>query len=204
MLLPYVFPSSLKINKHTLGWGCKQTTNRRDENSKLVPYATTLYVFLPSTLSTSSAVAVWNWQRWECWHHGNGQGLQTRVWFAVDCLLQWWGKGRLCRLDLNVCLLWSLYITGANTRPGVGWIRPALHLVLSHPAPCFCLAAVPSSRWTVKEQLHVHSPNITFGPLKAMARLMWPLVKMSLTPLLYIVNSTKHPGKTVPISEHCY
>ena len=37
----------------------------------------------------------------------------------------------------------------------------------------------------VMEQLHLYGPKITLGPLKATARLMWPLVKMSLTPLLY-------------------
>ena len=60
----------------------------------------------------------------------------------------------------------------------------ALHLVLSSPAPCFYPAAAPSSRLTVKESLHVYSPKMTFGPLKATARLMWPSVQMSLTPLL--------------------
>ena len=32
---------------------------------------------------------------------------------------------------------------------------------------------------TAKEQLHLYRPKITFGPLKATARLMWPPVKMS-------------------------
>ena len=50
-------------------------------------------------------------------------------------------------------------------------------------APCFYPAAVPSSCLTVKAQLHLYSPNITFGPLKATARLIWPPMKMSLTPL---------------------
>ena len=61
--------------------------------------------------------------------------------------------------------------------------NPALHLVLSGPAPCFYPVAVPSSLPLVKEQLHLHSPIITFDPLKAIARLMWPPVRMSLTPL---------------------
>ena len=52
----------------------------------------------------------------------------------------------------------------------------------SGPPPCFYPAAAPSSHLTVKEQLHLHSPKITFGPLKATSRLMWPPVKMSLTP----------------------
>ena len=59
----------------------------------------------------------------------------------------------------------------------------ALHLVLSSPAPCFYPVAAPSSLPLVKEYLHLCSPKITFGPLKATARLMWPWVKMSLTPL---------------------
>ena len=29
----------------------------------------------------------------------------------------------------------------------------------------------------------MYSPKMTFSPLKATVRLMWPLVKMSLTPL---------------------
>ena len=37
--------------------------------------------------------------------------------------------------------------------------NPALHLVLSSPAPCFYPAAVPSSLPLVKEQLHLYSPN---------------------------------------------
>ena len=56
----------------------------------------------------------------------------------------------------------------------------ALHLVLSGPAPCFYPAAAPSPCLTVKEQLQSYSPKITFSPLKATVRLMWPPVKMSL------------------------
>ena len=59
-----------------------------------------------------------------------------------------------------------------------------LHLVVSGPAPPFYLVAAPSPRLTVQEQLHVHSPNVSVGPLKATARLMWPPVKMSLTALI--------------------
>ena len=78
-----------------------------------------------------------------------------------------------------------LYITGGKQkarRP-----NPALHLVLSGPAPCFYWAMVLSSCFTVKEQLHLYSPKITFGPLKATTRLMWSLVKMTLTPLFYMI-----------------
>ena len=32
---------------------------------------------------------------------------------------------------------------------------------------------------------------MTFGPLKAMARLMWPPVKLSLTPLLYVKTKVR-------------
>ena len=35
--------------------------------------------------------------------------------------------------------------------------NPALHLVLSGPTPCFYPVAAPSSRLTVKEQLHVYT-----------------------------------------------
>ena len=56
--------------------------------------------------------------------------------------------------------------------------RPqALHHVLSGLAPCFYWMAAPSSHLTVKKQLHLYSPKITFGPLKATTRLMWPLAK---------------------------
>ena len=48
--------------------------------------------------------------------------------------------------------------------------NPALHLVLSSPAPCFYLVAALSSRLTIKEYLHLYSPKITFGPLKASNR----------------------------------
>ena len=64
-------------------------------------------------------------------------------------------------------------------------LNMALHLVLFGPAPCFYPVAVRSSLPLVKEQLHLWSPKITFGPLKATTRLMWPPVKMSLTPLCY-------------------
>ena len=63
----------------------------------------------------------------------------------------------------------------------------ALHLVLSRRAPCFYPEAVPSSLPLVKEQLHLYSPNITFVPLNASSKLMWPPMKMSLTPLVQIV-----------------
>ena len=74
---------------------------------------------------------------------------------------------------------------GGNTRPAA---EPGPPSCLSGRAPAFYPAAAPSSRVTVKEQLHLHSPKITFGPLKATARLMWPPVKMSLTPLLFVIS----------------
>ena len=71
--------------------------------------------------------------------------------------------------------------------------NPALHLVLSNRAPCFYPVAAPSSLSLVKEQLHVHSPKITLGPLKA--RLMRPPGKTSLTPLTsIIVTSSTNPA----------
>ena len=54
----------------------------------------------------------------------------------------------------------------------------------SGPAPCFYPVAAPSCHLTVKELLHVYSPKVTFGPLKATVRLVWPPVKISLTPLV--------------------
>ena len=36
-----------------------------------------------------------------------------------------------------------------------------------HPAPCSCPVAALSSRITVKKQLHLYSPKITFGPHEA-------------------------------------
>ena len=53
--------------------------------------------------------------------------------------------------------------------------NPALRLIFSSLAPCFC------------PQLHLISPKITSGPLKATARLMWPPVKMSLIPLVQTI-----------------
>ena len=81
----------------------------------------------------------------------------------------------------------SCQITGGKHK--AHRLNPALHLVLSSLAPCFYPAAVPSTRLIIKEQLHLYSPKITFGPLKATMRLMWPLVKMSLTPPCQIINS---------------
>ena len=69
----------------------------------------------------------------------------------------------------------------ANTRP-TGRIRPPI--LFFWLAPCFYLAAAPSSLPLVKEWLHVYSPKIIFGPLKATSRLMWPPVKMSVAPSL--------------------
>ena len=63
------------------------------------------------------------------------------------------------------------------------WAKSGLHLVLSGLAPCFYSAVALSSRLTTKEKLHLCSPKITFSPLKATARLMWPPVEMNLTPL---------------------
>ena len=58
----------------------------------------------------------------------------------------------------------------------------------SGPPPCFYPEAAGSSLPLVKEQLHLYSPKITLGPLKAIARLMWSPVKMSLTPLTYVLD----------------
>ena len=60
----------------------------------------------------------------------------------------------------------------------------------SGPPPCFYPAAL-SSHLTVKEQLHLYSTKITFGPLKATPRLMWPPVKMNLTPLIQSIEEKK-------------
>ena len=64
----------------------------------------------------------------------------------------------------------------------------------SGPPPCFIWPGTlflpgssSSSMPLVKAWLHLYSPKITFGPLKATARLMWPPVKMSLTPLAYCI-----------------
>ena len=58
------------------------------------------------------------------------------------------------------------------------------------PRGCLQRAEHNCSSVTVKEQLHLYSPKITFGHLKATTRLMWPPVKMSLTPLLYALPWT--------------
>ena len=57
----------------------------------------------------------------------------------------------------------------ANTRP----VGPPPCFI--QQAPCFYPVAAPSSPLTVKEQLHLYSPKITFGPLKATARHLTPL-----------------------------
>ena len=97
----------------------------------------------------------------------------------------------LCQSDI-LCLFFPLFLAQLCTQCYLlthRWqtqdprAESTLHLVLSGPAPCFYLAAAPSSLPLVKEQLHLYSPKITFGPLKATARLMWPPMKMSLTPL---------------------
>ena len=75
---------------------------------------------------------------------------------------------------------WILSNTGGKHKAH-GWIRPstlfypAWHLVSTRQQ---CQAPCP---W-LRSSLHLHSPKITLGPLKATARLMWPHVKMSLTP----------------------
>ena len=92
------------------------------------------------------------------------------------------GQCCTCRTQLQSQQLPQILLdTGGKHK--ARWLNPTLHLVLSGPAPCFYPAAALSSGLTVKEQLHLYSPKSTFGPLKATARLMWPPVKMSLTPL---------------------
>ena len=56
------------------------------------------------------------------------------------------------------------------------------------PGPCFYPAAVLSSLPLVKEYLHLYSPKMTFGLLKATTRLIWTPVKMCLTPLPYVLS----------------
>ena len=76
-----------------------------------------------------------------------------------------------------------LFITQvANTRP-TGRIWPFTLFYLSwHLVSTWWQCQVPCPQL---EQLHLNSPKITFSPLKVTARLMWPPVKMSLTPLVY-------------------
>ena len=45
-------------------------------------------------------------------------------------------------------------------------LNPALHLVLSGPAPGFYPAAAPSSLPLVKEQLHLYSPKNHIRPFE--------------------------------------
>ena len=61
----------------------------------------------------------------------------------------------------------------------------------------FYLVAPPSSCLTAKEKSHSYSPKATFGPLKAIARLMWPLVRMSLIPLVYNIETVLKFEKTM-------
>ena len=88
-----------------------------------------------------------------------------------QALAMWQGE---LRVDNIIDHRWHTQSRGLNL---------AFHLVLSGPAPCFYLVVAPSSHLTVKEELHVYSPKITFGPLKATTRLMWPPERMSVTPL---------------------
>ena len=46
---------------------------------------------------------------------------------------------------------------------------------------------------------------MTFGPLKATSRLMWALVKMSLTPLIYVLNTLcSNEYHKVSQSDRCF
>ena len=96
---------------------------------------------------------------------------------------------------LHDYLSWqSLSSQVANTRPK-GQIQPS---TLFYPT----WHHVSTQRQLVKEQLHLYSPKITFGPLKATSRLMWPpgenefdtpalapQVSASLTAKKYLDNS---------------
>ena len=84
--------------------------------------------------------------------------------------------------EIHLVLFWEQDSSSTGGQYKAPGLNPALHLVLSGPTPCFYLVAAPRSCLTVKEQLHLYSPKITFGPLKATTRL-WPPVKMSLTSL---------------------
>ena len=82
---------------------------------------------------------------------------------------------------------WSSYYSAGGKHKACGQ-NVAPHLVLSAPA-----RHLVSTRWPrqapclVKEKLHLYSPKITSGTLKATTRLMWPAVKTSLTPLLQVL-----------------
>ena len=75
--------------------------------------------------------------------------------------------------------LWSQV---ANTRPPPGFILPTTWFLPGHSAQLLA---------PVKEELYLYSPKSTFGPLKATLRLMWPLMKMSLTPLPSVLSTLK-------------
>ena len=100
--------------------------------------------------------------------------------------------------DFSVLSTKSTYITGGKHK--AHGPNPVLHLVLSSPAPCFYLAAALSSFPLVKEELHLYSPKMTFGPLKATVRLMWPPVKMSLTPLNMLLFLLKKEHNSYSLS----
>ena len=100
-------------------------------------------------------------------------------------------KCSLCWKRPQVLVVWKS--CKGKSRKGVRHRRQTQGLQAKPgPPPCFTWPSTlflpgssTSSRLTVKEQLHLYSPQITFGPLKATWRLMWPPVKMSLTPLVW-------------------
>ena len=104
---------------------------------------------------------------------------------------------RLRSVTFGKCPCVYTWITCTGGKHKAHRPNPAFHLVLSGPAPCFYPASVPSSLSLVKEQLHLYSPKITFGPLKATVRLMWSPVKMSLIPL-----NVKHFKRLLLVETH--
>ena len=85
-------------------------------------------------------------------------------------------------IRMHVFIAYTLTAPVANTRPE-GQIR-TFTLFYLPPSLVSTRRQAELLAPEVKEYLHLYSPKITFGPLKATSRLMWLPGKMSLTPLL--------------------
>ena len=90
----------------------------------------------------------------------------------------------LVAMTAKFCPSLPLFSYGTGGKQKAGGPNPALHLVSSGPTPCFYPAAVPSSLPLELRSSYMYTVLNYIRPLKATTRLMWPPVKMSLTPLI--------------------
>ena len=118
-------------------------------------------------------------------HHFHLRKMTTiiQTWLFGSCFL----KNEVIFLRM----LTNLVLLGHSGRHKARGLNPGLHLVLSAHFICPHLLSTPRQRgapapYLVQEQLHLYSPKVTFGPLKATLRLLWPPLKMSWTPLFRV------------------